>query len=126
MLTGKLGGPHNIVVVKDSNLRFPIVLRIAAGLIGLVALFELLAMDVLSVPPIFLAAILIVLSITFNRWPRLTGSIAIIMSILVPIMVIKEYLAGQIPIAIPIVDSIVFSWILWTASKSIVSSSKNI
>lgn len=91
------------------------VLRIVTVLILFVVVIEYFLLDILMVPPLVVAAILIGLSFIAVRLPRTVAVISIFISILVPVGAVMGYLSGQLVVLVPIFDFLIFSWLLWAA-----------
>lgn len=94
------------------------VLRIVALLIVVMVVAEYVFLDVVMIPPMVIAGVLVVLSVLFRWVPRGVAGITIVISVLVPVGAINGYMAGQLVVWIPIFDVIVFAWCLWVAIKS--------
>jgi len=91
------------------------VLRTVAVLILVVVALEYLLLDVLMVPPLIVAGLLVGLSFVAIRLPRTVAIVSILLSILVPLGAVMGYLSGQLVVLIPIFDVLVFGWLLWVA-----------
>jgi len=98
---------------------FSIVLRVAALLICIVALTELVVLKELIIPPFVVATFLITLSFLFKSRPKLVLMIAMAVALVIPPAAVAGYLAGALVIAIPIFDTLLFGWILWNALKNL-------
>ncbi len=97
----------------------PTVLRIVAGLICLMVIGEYFVLGELLLPPFVVASVLILLSFVYAKWRKATLWIAIVLSILIPIGALNGYLKGNLVIVVPIFDSIIFAWVLWTAIREL-------
>lgn len=95
--------------------KFHQVLLIAAVLIFAVASLEWLLLDVLLVPPFVFSFLLLVLAAIGTRWPKPVAGISIMLAILIPIGATLAYLNGDIVIAIPIFDAVLFAWVAYNA-----------
>ena len=97
------------------NTSMEFVLRTVALLILIVVALEYLLLDVLMVPPLIVAIILVGLSSIASRLPRTVAIVSILLSVLVPLGAVMGYLSGQLVVLIPIFDVVVFGWLLWVA-----------
>ena len=91
------------------------VLRTVAVLMLIVVALEYLLLEVLMVPPLVVAGLLVVLSFVSPRFPRAAAIVSIVLSFLVPMGAVMGYLSGQLVVLIPIFDVLVFGWLLWVA-----------
>lgn len=97
----------------------PTVLRIVASLIVLVVIGEYFVLGELLLPPFVFVTVLIVLSFAYQKWPNVTAWLAAIVSVAAPIAALNGYLQGKLVIVVPIFDSIIFAWLLWTAIREL-------
>ena len=97
----------------------PTVLRIVAGLIVLMVIGEYFVLGELMLPPFVFVTVLIVLSFTYQKWPNATAWLAAIVSIAAPVAALNGYLQGKLVVVVPIFDSIIFAWLLWTSIREL-------
>jgi hypothetical protein len=87
-------------------------LRIAAVVIIMVATAEYIFLHEPLPPPFVVASILLVLASVNSHWPIFASCILLVISVLVPIAALTGYLQGFLIIAVPILDGILFIWLL--------------
>lgn len=102
-------------MIRTMTTSITFVLRTVSVLMLLVVALEYLLLDVLMVPPLIVAGLLVVLSTIAAKLPRTVAVISILLSILVPMGAVMGYLSGQLVLLIPIFDLLVFGWLLWVA-----------
>lgn len=66
--------------------------------------------------PVVTVAILLILSFTFDRWPRTSAALALVPGFFIPVSVLIGFLGGMAPLALLIFDMIIFSWIVVSAT----------
>jgi hypothetical protein len=71
-------------------------------------------------PSIFITILLLILSCTYSKWPRITAALALVSGIVTPALVFIGYRDGNVEIELVIVDCIVFAWITICAMVSLV------
>ena len=96
------------------NLTLPIVLRIVAALIAIVATAGFVVADSNVIPGLVVATVLVALSFVFRFSPRVIAGFAAFIAVVTPVMVISGYIRGAMPLYLVIFDTIVFAWVLWT------------
>ncbi|MEO1036019.1 MAG: hypothetical protein AAFX44_10705 [Pseudomonadota bacterium] len=97
----------------------PAVLRIVAALIAVMVLGEYVVLGALMIPPLIVIALLVAISFAAKLWPFASAFAAMTISVLAPIAAINGYLQGAIPLIVPIFDLVIFSWLLWTALRTV-------
>ena len=95
--------------------RFHTVLFIAAVVVAAGAALEYLFLDELLAPPIVGSALLLLLSWASRKWLRLVAGVSIFLSIALPLGALIGYLRGQLVLAVPVLDFLLFSWVFANA-----------
>ncbi len=102
----------NTLITKDYYMSLSLSLRIAAVVIIMVATTEYIFFHELLPPPFVMASILLVLASANSHWPIFASRILLFISVLVPIAALTGYLQGFLIIVVPILDAILFTWLL--------------
>jgi hypothetical protein len=102
----------NTLITKDYYMSLSLSLRIAAVVIIMVATTEYIFFHELLPPPFVVASILLVLASANSHWPIFASRILLFISVLVPIAALTGYLQGFLIIVVPILDAILFTWLL--------------
>jgi len=100
----------------------PTVLRIAAGLIVCVGTLEYFALGEFLPAPFIVALLLFALSFAAPRWRRPVALLVLGLSVLVPIGALVGHLRGDLVMAVPIFDGLLFGWVFWNALHTARSS----
>jgi hypothetical protein len=98
-----------------------VVLVIAAGLVTILVAVEYFILGLILMPPVIISASLVVLSLASRKWPTTIAGISILISILVPIGAVLGFLNGDLHIAIPIFDVLLFSWVAATGVNTLMT-----
>ncbi|MBW2416054.1 MAG: hypothetical protein JRG76_16265 [Deltaproteobacteria bacterium] len=89
---------------------------VCAGATEYIVLGEFLA------PPFIVAATLVVLSLAAGRQSRAVSWIALVLSLLIPVGAVAGHIRGDLVLAVPIFDALVFGWLFWNALPGIRTS----
>ena len=101
------------------------VLRIAAVLVTFAGTAEYVLLGEFLAPPFVVAVMLVVVSFAYTPWPRPTAIVALGFSALIPVGAVVGHLRGDLPLAVPIFDTIVFGWVFWNALAVVRASSES-
>ena len=97
------------------NQRFHTVLFMAAVVVAVAVAFEYLILGELLAPPIVGSALLLLLSWASRKWLRLVAGVSIFLSVALPLGALIGYLRGQLVLAVPVLDFLLFSWVFANA-----------
>ena len=97
------------------NQRFHTVLLIAAVIVAVGAALEYLFLDELPAAPFVGSALLLLLSWASRKRLRPVAGVSIFLSIALPLGALIGYLRGQLVLAVPILDFLLFSWVFSNA-----------
>ena len=95
--------------------RFHTVLLTAAVVIAAVATLEYLLLGELLVPPFVASALLLLLSRAAQKRLRLVAGVSVFLSVALPLGALIGYLRGELVLAVPILDFLLFSWVFANA-----------
>lgn len=95
----------------------PLVLRSVSALMIAVLILQYFLNGIVIALPVITAAILIALSLTFQKWPRISTGIALLPGILIPALVLFGYLNGTAPLWLLIFDWMIFGWVVLSSLK---------
>ena len=95
--------------------RFHTVLLIASIAVASVAALEYLFLDELLVPAFVGSALLLLLSWAARTWTRPVAGVSIFLSFALPLGALIGFLRGELVLAIPIFDFLLFSWVFANA-----------
>lgn len=98
------------------NVKFPILLRFSA--IAIIVAVTIRYLPTGSIPPplaFINVVILVLLSFSYARLPRLSAAVSLVPGLMVPILVLLGYLRGNVGIFFVVFDWILFGCIVWYA-----------
>ena len=95
--------------------RFHTVLLIAAIAVAFAAALEYVFLDELLVPSFVGSALLLLLSWAARTWTRPVAGVSIFLSFAVPLGALIGFLRGELVLAVPIFDFLLFSWVFANA-----------
>jgi hypothetical protein len=93
----------------------PNTLRVAAVLVVVAVLTRYLVLGVLMWMPFVTVFVLILLSFSYHRWPRVSAGLALVPALVIPLLVLVGYLQDRVEAALVVFDWILFGWIGWAA-----------
>jgi hypothetical protein len=98
-------------------LRVPlhIVLNVAALLVACAGTLEYFVLGQFLPPPFVVAVVLLGLALASRRWIRTVAIASLGLAVLIPIGALFGYLLGELVVAVPIFDALVFAWVFWNA-----------
>ena len=102
--------------------RFHTVLLIAAIAVASVAALEYVFLDELLVPAFVGSALLLLLSRAARTWTRPVAGVSIFLSFALPLGALIGFLRGELVLAIPIFDFLLFSWVFANAVQTLRSA----
>jgi len=102
-----------------NDLAFPSVLRLSSGAIVLAMAIRYVFIGSILAPPFVTIVLLVVLSFTYSRWPRISASVSLVPGFLIPVLVLIGYLRGNVELALVVFDWILFGWIVWRAVREL-------
>ena len=100
-------------------LNLSLVLRTVGVLVLLLVAFQHLILGAFLVPPIGFAAFIIGLSYFVDRTPRVVAGIALLMSVVLPMLAYLGYSAGNVPGFVVVFDVIIFAWLFVSAFRAV-------
>ena len=96
----------------SQTLRLPVALRVVTVLIACAIGVRYFGMGVFSPAPVVIIVVLVVLSIMYGYWPRVSAAVAGLLSVLVPVSVLLGYLQGAAPLGLLLFDTVLFVYVL--------------
>ena len=97
------------------SVALPSVLRIAALVLAVAGTFGYFVFGQPLAPPSVVALVLFALSLAARRRQRAVALLSMGLSILLPIESLLAYLRGDLVVAVPIFDLILFAWVFGNA-----------
>ena len=98
-----------------TKITFPSVLRLASVAVLLAMALRYFLVGAILALPFVTVALLLLLSFSYARWPRISASISLVPGLLIPLLVLVGYLRGNVGLALVVFDWILFGWIVWNA-----------
>jgi len=97
------------------RLALPLSLRVVAGAVIIGGTLEYLVLDVFLAAPFVVGVLVFLLSLAAPRWPRPVARVVLGLSVLIPIAALVGAIRGDIDIAVPIFDTLLFGWLFFCA-----------
>jgi len=98
-----------------TKITFPLVLRLSAAAVLLAMAIRYFLVGAVLTLPFMTVVLLLFLSFSYSRWPRISAAISLVPGLLIPVLVLMGYLRGNIELALVVFDWVLFGWIVWSA-----------
>jgi hypothetical protein len=95
---------------------------VVAGAVILGGTLEYLVLDVFLAAPFAVGSLVFLLSLAAPRWPRPVARAVLGLSVLIPIVALVGAIRGDVEIAVPIFDTLLFGWLFscaWPVARSV-------
>jgi hypothetical protein len=94
------------------------VLAVAASLIACDGTLEYFVLGQFLPAPFIVAALLAALCMATRRWARGVALVCLGLSVLIPVGALLGYLRGELNVAVPIFDTVIFAWVFANALRT--------
>jgi hypothetical protein len=94
------------------------VLAVSASLIACAGTLEYFVLGQFLPAPFIVAALLAALCMATRRWARGVALVCLGLSVLIPVGALLGYLRGELNVAVPIFDTVIFAWVFANALRT--------
>ena len=97
----------------------PIVFRSVAALMTVALVSQYILLGVIVAVPVATVMILLVLSFTYHKWPKLSAALSLIPGVFIPLLVLLGFLNGSAPAWLLVFDWAIFGWVVVSVMRAL-------